>query len=53
MNSQLLGYIFKRLLLTVVTIFIIITVTFFVMHAIPGGPFLSVKSESHKRSQMH
>lgn len=44
MSSKMLSYILKRVLLTVLTIFVIITVTFFVMHAIPGGPFLSEKA---------
>lgn len=37
-------YILKRVLLGLLAIFIIITVTFFVMHAVPGGPFLSEKA---------
>lgn len=44
MNSKLMWYIIKRLLLTVVTIYLIITITFFVMHAIPGGPFLGERA---------
>lgn len=32
-------YIFKRFLSTLLTLFIIITITFFLMHAIPGDPF--------------
>lgn len=32
-------FILKRLVLSVLTIFCIITVTFFMMHAIPGDPF--------------
>ena len=32
-------YIVKRLLLAVLTVFIICAITFFLMHAIPGGPF--------------
>lgn len=32
-------YILKRLGLAIVTVFIIITLTFFAMNAIPGGPF--------------
>ena len=32
-------YIIKRLLLAVLTVFIICAITFFLMHAIPGGPF--------------
>ncbi|MBQ3096504.1 MAG: ABC transporter permease [Clostridia bacterium] len=39
-------YIVKRLLLAVLTVFLIITITFFVMKAIPGGPFLSEKAPS-------
>jgi len=44
MNSHLLTYIIKRILLGIISIFIIITITFFVMHAIPGGPFESEKA---------
>ena len=32
-------YLIKRLLMGVVTLFVLITVTFFIMHAIPGSPF--------------
>lgn len=32
-------YIIKRLGLAILTVFVVITVTFFLMHAIPGGPF--------------
>jgi len=46
MDSKLALYIIKRLALSVVTIFLIITITFFVMHSIPGGPFLKEKSPS-------
>lgn len=46
MDSKLTLYIVKRLILAVVTIFLIITITFFVMHSIPGGPFLSEKAPS-------
>lgn len=46
MDSRLFVYIGKRILLALVTIFLIITITFFVMHSIPGGPFLSEKSPS-------
>jgi oligopeptide transport system permease protein len=46
MDSKLAIYIVKRLILAVITIFLIITITFFVMHSIPGGPFLSEKAPS-------
>ncbi len=39
-------YAAKRMLLAVVTVFIIITITFFAMNAIPGGPFQSEKAPS-------
>ena len=32
-------YILKRVLLAIFTVFIICAITFFLMHAIPGGPF--------------
>ncbi len=34
-------YIIKRILLAVVTIFVVLTFTFFLMHAIPGNPLSS------------
>ena len=37
-------YILKRLLLAVLTVWIVITITFFVMRAVPGGPFLGEKA---------
>lgn len=46
MDSKLALYIVKRVLLAIFTIFLIITITFFVTRAIPGGPFLSEKSPS-------
>jgi len=33
------GYIVKRIVAGFLTLFVLITVTFFLMHAIPGGPF--------------
>lgn len=44
MSSKTLFYILKRVLLALLTIWIVITITFFVMHAIPGGPFASEKA---------
>lgn len=46
MNSKTLFYILKRLLLAVVTVWVVITVTFFVTRAVPGGPFQSEKALS-------
>lgn len=44
MNSKTLLYILKRLLLAVLTVWIVITITFFVSRAVPGGPFASEKA---------
>lgn len=39
-------YIIKRVLLAIVTIFIVCLITFFTMNAIPGGPFAGEKAKS-------
>ncbi len=44
MNPKTLKYILKRIVLAVFTVWIVITVTFFVMHAVPGGPFIGEKA---------
>ena len=49
MNSKTAMYIVKRLLMALLTIFVVITVTFFVMQAVPGGPFLSEKGITEAR----
>ena len=46
MNSKTLLYILKRLALAVLTVWIVITITFFVTRAVPGGPFLAEKALS-------
>ena len=46
MNSKTLMYILKRIALAVLTVWVVITVTFFVMRAVPGGPFLGEKAIS-------
>lgn len=46
MNTKTLFYILKRLLLAVVTVWVVITVTFFVTRIVPGGPFMSEKALS-------
>ena len=51
MDLQTLYYILKRLALAVLTVFVVITVTFFVMHAVPGGPFLGEKALSESALQ--
>ena len=39
-------YVAKRLLLAVLTVFVICFITFFLMHAVPGGPFNREKALS-------
>ena len=46
MSSKMMFYILKRVLLAIMTIWIVITVTFFVMHSVPGGPFVGEKAIS-------
>lgn len=46
MNTKTFFYILKRILLALLTVWVVITVTFFVMRAVPGGPFLSEKAVS-------
>lgn len=46
MNTKTLMYILKRIVLSVITVLVVITITFFVMRAVPGGPFLAEKAVS-------
>lgn len=38
-----MGYIIKRIFNAFIVLWIVITITFFLMHAIPGGPFTAEK----------
>ena len=44
MDSKTLRYIAKRIVMAIVTLWAVITVTFFVMKAVPGDPFASEKA---------
>jgi oligopeptide transport system permease protein len=44
MNKKIVVYIIKRLLLAIVTLFIISLLTFILMHSVPGGPFTKEKA---------
>ena len=46
MSSNFAMYVVKRLGMALVTIFLVITITFFTMHAIPASPFSSEKAKS-------
>lgn len=42
----MIEYIVKRLGLAIITVFVVATLTFFLMNMIPGGPFMSEKAVS-------
>ena len=46
MNLKTTMYILKRIALALLTVWVVITVTFFVMRAVPGGPFMGEKAIS-------
>lgn len=46
MNKKLAYYILKRVLLGILTYLIVVTVTFWVMQAVPGGPWTKEKALS-------
>jgi len=44
-------YVVKRIILAILTVFVICAITFFLMHAIPGGPFNREKALSEATIQ--
>ena len=46
MNSKTMMYVLKRILLALLTVWVVITITFFVSRAVPGGPFTGEKAIS-------
>ncbi len=40
----MIRYLGKRILFMIISLFLIVTVTFFLMHSIPGGPFTSERN---------
>ena len=46
MNAKFLLYTVKRFGMALLTVFLVIAITFFVMHAIPASPFSSEKARS-------
>ena len=44
-------YIIKRVVSSIVTLFLVSTMTFFLMFLIPGGPFLAEKAPSQQTLQ--
>ena len=43
-------YMLKRILLAVISIFAIITITYFLMNLMPGDPFMSEKASEENRA---
>ncbi len=48
MNTKFLVYISKRILTALLTVWAVITVTFFVTRLVPGGPFMGEKAVSQE-----
>ncbi|MDO5377704.1 MAG: ABC transporter permease [Clostridia bacterium] len=46
MDSKFFVYVVKRFIMALLTIFLVIAITFFVMHAIPASPFSSEKAKT-------
>ncbi|MBQ9195869.1 MAG: ABC transporter permease [Clostridia bacterium] len=46
MNNRFAAYVAKRFFMAILTIFLVIAITFFTMHAIPASPFSSEKARS-------
>ncbi len=46
MDKKMALYILKRILLALLTLLIIVSLTFFIMHAVPGSPFVKPKALS-------
>ena len=46
MNPKTISYIIKRVILAIFTVWVVFTLTFFIMHAVPGGPFVGEKAIS-------
>lgn len=48
MNKKMAGYIIKRILLGILTYLFVVTITFWVMQLVPGGPWTSEKAKSEE-----
>lgn len=46
------GYIVKRFFASILTMFVLITITFFLMHVVPGGPFSPAEERKVPKSVM-
>jgi len=52
-GSYMVQYVAKRFFAAVSTLFIVSTLTFFLMNIVPGGPFLSEKTNSQTLERMN
>ena len=43
-DCKVAKYIIKRIIMAIITIFLVCFITFFAMNAVPGGPFNSEKA---------
>lgn len=43
-------YILKRIFMGVLTIFVLVTISFFMIHAVPGGPFDADSSDMSEQA---
>ena len=49
----MIWFLWRRLLWMIGTLWAVFTVTFFLMHAVPGGPFSSERKPPHGVEQLH
>ncbi len=49
----MLAYILRRLLIALVAIFVLATITFFLMRLVPGDPFASPRITTEVRARLH
>jgi len=49
----MLAYILRRLLIALVSIFVLATITFFLMRLVPGDPFASPRITTEVRARLH
>ena len=47
----MIKYVLKRLVLAILTVWLVATATFFLMHGVPGGPFIAEKSISKEAQE--
>ncbi len=51
--EEMIKYVLKRIGIAVLTVLLVATITFFLMNAVPGNPWLSEKSPSDAVIEAH